>query len=913
VDAVIAREQELASLREFVAASRAGARALVLDGDAGIGKTTLWSAGVDAARERSLRVLTARPAVAERRLAHAGLGDLLEDVLEEVLPALPPPRRRALEIALLRVEADGRAPDTRAVGVAVLSALRALTEDGPILLAVDDVQWLDSSSAGAVGFAMRRMTDAPVLLLLTRRAGEAGPVLEGALPPEHVKRVEVGPLSLGATHRLLRRRLGRSFPRPTLVRVHELSGGNPFFALEVARALERTGAAPAAGEPFPVPDTLDALVRHRLQALPEESGPVLLAAAALAEPTRPLLASAYPDAAAALEPALRAGVVALAGERVRFTHPLLGSVLYEHASPFERRSAHRRLASLVDDPVERARHLALAAEGPDFLVARRLDEAAAAARFRGAPIAAAELRELAVRATPSEDADDRRNRLLHAARDHLAAGADDRARALGQELLAAAAAGRERAQALLLLSEVEGQEGVVNAQIELLQAALREADGIPELAIEIQWKLGYAVRFSAGTRAGMSHARAALELAEATGVNTLTSHTLATLAELMGYAGEAGAIALAERSLAVARRAGDHEAVEHALWALGTCLTWAGRSGDAREPLAEAYASFAGRDEVKAKMVLWLMALTELRAGHWDLAHAYAEERFEIAEMLGDVDANTSIPLALVSAYRGEEREAREIAEAGIELAEASGTPFFASWHRGVLGLLEHWAGKSAAAVDLFSAAMRTRESVGFREPASPLYRVDYVEALVALGRIDDALAVLEPWEADAERLGRGWALAETTRCRGLVTAARGEVESAQRLLETAIARHVSVGDPFGRCRALLALGILRRRARKKQSAREALEQALSGFEALGARRWVERARAELGRIGGRVRTGELSPAERRVAALVAEGRTNREVAAALFLSERTVESHLTRVYSKLHVRSRTELARTLQ
>ena len=183
---------------------------------------------------------------------------------------------------------------------------------------------------------------------------------------------------------------------------------------------------------------------------------------------------------------------------------------------------------------------------------------------------------------------------------------------------------------------------------------------------------------------------------------------------------------------------------------------------------------------------------------------------------------------------------------------------------------------------------------------------------LLELGRIDDAVRVLDVWEADATRLGRDWVLAHVTRCRGLVAAAQGDVDRPLALLEQAVAQHEAVGDPFGRARALLALGIVRRRARQKRAAREAIEAALDGFEEIGAASWVEKARAELGRIGGRTRKEGLTAAERRVAALVAEGRTNREVAAALFLGERTVASHLTHIYAKLGVRSRTELARRL-
>ena len=200
--------------------------------------------------------------------------------------------------------------------------------------------------------------------------------------------------------------------------------------------------------------------------------------------------------------------------------------------------------------------------------------------------------------------------------------------------------------------------------------------------------------------------------------------------------------------------------------------------------------------------------------------------------------------------------------------------------------------------------------------PASADWRrsviAEYVEALLQLGRLDDGAAILASWEADAVRQASSWELAGAARCRGLLAAAVGDHEEAVALLEAAVAKHESVGDPFGRARALLALGIVRRRGRQKRAAREAIEAGLAGFEQLGARGWEVKARAELGRIGGRAHNGGLSPAEHRVAALVAEGRTNREVAAALFLGERTVETHLTHVYAKLGIRSRTQLARTL-
>ena len=237
----------------------------------------------------------------------------------------------------------------------------------------------------------------------------------------------------------------------------------------------------------------------------------------------------------------------------------------------------------------------------------------------------------------------------------------------------------------------------------------------------------------------------------------------------------------------------------------------------------------------------------------------------------------------------------------------------FLGGHEGVLGLVAFWSGDAHGAAAHFAVAEQARRTLGMREPTMFWWRADYVEALLELGRIDDAVALLDDWEAVALRVDREWVLAQVARCCGLVAAARGDVEQAQTLLERAVAKHEAVGDPFGRARALLALGVARRRARQKRAAREAIEAALAGFEELGAATWAEKARAELGRVGGRTRGEGLTPAERRVADLVAAGRTNREVAATLFLGERTVASHLTRIYAKLGVRSRTELARKLQ
>src|SRR6266542_3698399 len=345
---IVGREEELGSVYAFLDGAVEGAAGFVLEGEPGIGKSTLWLAAVTGARDRGFLVLSSRPAEAERSLAHIGLGDLFEDVLDDVLPALSVPRRHALEVALLREEALGDPVDQRALAVAVRSVLQLLSERELILIAVDDVQWLDPSSSSALAFALRRLGANSVRLLLARRLGEriqpAG--LEQALDSERVERLSVGPLSVGALHRLLLDRIGIAFARQTLLRIHETSGGNPFFALELARA------------------------------------------AALGTPSQSLLERAG-VAADALVPAVVAHVIERENGTIRFTHPLLSSVLYRDLGE-ERQSVHGRIAGIVEDPLLRARHLALATELSDADVAAVLDDAARLAVERGASAVAAE-------------------------------------------------------------------------------------------------------------------------------------------------------------------------------------------------------------------------------------------------------------------------------------------------------------------------------------------------------------------------------------------------------------------------------------------------------------------------------------------------------------------------------------------
>jgi DNA-binding CsgD family transcriptional regulator len=898
---VIGRDEELSALAAFLAGSADRPAAMVLEGEAGIGKSTLWLAGVDAARELGFRVHVSRPAEAERGLAYAGLCDLFEGVLEEVLPVLPAPRRRALEVALLLEGGD--TADPRTLGVAVRSGLEVLAAKAPVVLAVDDVQWLDPSSASALVFALRRLDEQSILLLLARRLGESAetPALERAIPADRVERLHVGPLSLGAIHQLLQAHLALKLPRPTLLRVHETSGGNPFYALELARAL---GADVEPTQPLRIPETLEGLVRARLDELPTATRESLLLAAAVGRPSAELFASLHVTDQV-LDRALAARVIERTDGTIRFTHPLLASAVYHGVSADERRRAHGRLALVVADPLDRARHLALSTEGEDTQIAEVLEEAAALASTRGAPIAAAELAEHALRLTPPDADADRRRRALVAARAQQSAGEWTRARAILANLLAETRAGPWRAEALVVLAELESER----RSVPLLEEALREAALGPALQSVIHCRLAWV-----SSKPRFDHARRALELAEQLDDDQLRGQARAMQAILSWFAGEAEAPEdLPARVRDFPSAVGGELLVREATLAVVNTLAPVPKREEARALLEREYVEWRERDEPRSSRALWGLAWVEFWAGRWALGAEYAARARDISIQYGLEMPQDHLPSAVIAVHRGQLDLAREHSERGLDLAHEQFGGRRPVQLMAVLALVARWSGDPSAAEEWFEKADRRASELGWGEPSVRWWTADYAEMLLEDGRIDDAVRVVDVWEADAARVARDWVLAHVTRCRGLVAAAEGEVPCAGSLLEQAVEQHEGVGDPFGTARALLGLGVVRRRARKKRDARDAIQAALDGFEQLGAATWVEKARSELGRIGGRRREEGLTPAERRVAVLVAEGRTNREVAAALFVTERTVASHLSHVYAKLGVRSRTELAHRLR
>jgi DNA-binding CsgD family transcriptional regulator len=898
-DEIIGRDAELSVVQAFLDRPVEGLKALVLEGEPGIGKSTLWEAGVAAARERSFRVLVSRPAETERALPNVVLGDLFGDTAPEVLATLPAPRRRAFEAALLREEPD-LPVDPRALGVAIVTVLPVLAYGLPLMFAIDDDQWMDPSSAATLRFALRRSLRQPIVLLISRRLdGRPATALEDAVDPAEVERLRIGPLSTGAIQRLVQSRLGIVFPRPMQLRLHEVSGGNPFYALELARTRSLDPGRDAT-IPWAVPPSLERLVARRLDALDAPTRQALLLIAAHGRMTLGLL-RALEVAPHVLEAARAATVIETADNVVSFTHPLLASAIYQQMASDERRNAHRRLATALDDPVHRGRHLALGTDEPDAELAATLEAAATAAHDRGMPIAAAELAEHALRLTPPEALDQWHRCAMATARAHLEAGEASRARAIAGDLLARAPAGRRRAEALVLRSELEEP----GAAVALLRQALAEAAGVPTLEAAIHAGLAGAGRVTKGRAWAERHARASLRLAERLNDDALRVNALPTLAVIRFDRGDPHALELAERAHRLATSLADPQQLKVAIWSLGFVLTFSGNNERARGWLERQLDDWRDRDEQVRYELLWFLALVEFWSGRWRTASEYADQVRAIGVHYGETGPDHLSP-ALIALHRGEIAVARDHSRRALSLAGERLLP----QHPAILGICDLWSGSPTAALLNLIEAEHAADVRGWDEPNLRWWRAEYAEALLQLGRIDDAAGLVADWEAAAERLGRERVLAQAVRCRGLIAAARGDLSTAVELLEQAAERHEAVVDPFGRARALLALGVVRRRARQKRTAREALEAALAGFEALGAASWGATARAELARIGGRTRMEGLSPSELRVAELVAEGLANREIASALFLSNATVASHLTHVYAKLGIRSRTELAR---
>ena len=885
----------------------------MLEGEAGIGKTTLWSAAAERARERGFHVAVVRAAAAETQLAFGAIGDLIEPVRGRVLDVLPEPQRHALAIALL-LESSDEPPDARALGLALVTALRELCREQPLVVAADDVQWMDPPSAALLAFAARRLAAEPVVWLVTLRAEPGAPVpfeLDRALAPERLRRLRLGPLSIGALASLLRERLGVTFTRPVLRRLEQTSGGNPFFALELAGALnERAGSIDTTGD-LPVPHNLRMLVSDRFDRLPAATRESLVAAAQAADPTLQLLEHAL-GRDPALGPALDARIVEVDAGHVRFTHPLLAATLVDEAAPAYLRTVHARLAAVVSDPERRARHLVAAADGPDERVAAEVEQAAVQARRRGAPSTAGELAEQALKLTPEGDTAGRARRAAAAGSYFSDAGMAERAQQFLREAVALSLPGRERAYALLELVDTAHSLRVAE-KAELAERAVAEGAGDDLVLARAELVRMWLAHFRRDFQTALAHGRTALAHALLAGEHHRVLEAHGAVARYEAVLAEGDPDATLDTALRYERELGLAESRWTPLIEYANVLTWRDELDRARELMTHRleWTIDTGDDQIRC-VVLNALASIEQRAGDWQRAQAYANEAVEVATHAGfdQNGAHALLARGKTAALLGDLERGRSLLEEAKLLAADFGDEWVEIHSAVALGALEVSAGHYTEAAGAVEGLSDRLDAIGIREPGYVPFESDAIEALVALGRLDEAEKLIERLAQLGLPLDRPRTLAAAARGRGLLLGARGDPAAAIAAFDEALGLLERLQDPFERGRTLLARGTVERRARQRANARASLEQAREIFAELGAGAWVARANAELGRLGGRTTSPtELTTTERQVAELVAQGLTNKETAAALFVSVRAVEANLTRIYSKLGIRSRAELA----
>jgi DNA-binding CsgD family transcriptional regulator len=898
---LIGRERELGQLDELLSEARLGrSRALVLRGSAGIGKTVLLDYAVQ--RASGFQVLHYTAVESEAELPFAGLQGLLGRLVVR-LPEIPEPQARALSAALA-IESVERT-NRLAVYAGVLSLLGVAAEQDPLLVVVDDAHWLDRPSAEALTFAARRLTAESLALLFAVREGE-GIDLGVALPT-----IEPEPLPVAASMELLHERFGSTIAEKVAHHLAEATGGNPLALLEVAALLdegERVGREPLPDH-LPASESVERTVRRALRSLPPGARRQLLVAAASDSPTTGDLA--------ALEPAEEAGLVRIHAGSVAFRHPLVRSAVYHAASANERRAAHRTLADALtgeEDSDRRAWQLAAAAEGPDETVAAALEAAASRFAERGGQASASRALERAAELSEDDDACARRLHAAGRAAEH--AGDLERAALLAERALTRVRDPGMRAAARVLAWQVNDWRGLAEDDSDFETEAERLAPSHParaalmlDVSSRAAWRrldLGRALRL--GRRSVEMFPVSAPWPGEApwepwmAEVAAGSRWDLAFILLLLGQPTEA------DETVRGVKAYGDLSMYYR---------TYLERYDEARSSIERVLRSSRATGDVWAEVsVTNVLALVDLWQGRFPAARAAAARSLAMAESFAAPSATAASLsiLAWLAAVEGREAEAREHAARADDLAQRGvGFRHVQARLQAILGLLELGLARPLLAIERLRPVAELAERHGIREPSVLPYAPDLIEAYARAGEHRAAISELTKLAELAGAVDRRWALAAVARLHGLL----GPDDDLDEHFGAALELHEqAAGSAFERARTELLYGERLRRARRRVESREHLRSAIELFDGLGAAPWSEQARRELRASGESIPRRDptapekLTPQELQVALQVAEGKTNRDVAAALFLSPKTVEFHLTRIYRKLNIHSRAELVR---
>ena len=904
---LLGRHSECAALDQLAASVRAGlSRALVIRGEAGVGKSALLE--YLAQHASGCGIARAAGVESEMELAYAGLQQLCAPFLDRV-ERLPGPQRDALGTAFgLR---DGDAPDRFLVGLAVLSLLSDAAEDRPLVCIVDDAQCLDAASTQALAFVARRLGAESVGLVFAVREPS------GERQFEELPALAVGGLDDRDAHELLATVLTGPLDERVRDRLVAETRGNPLALLELPRGwtpAELAGGFWLSDGPA-LSERIEQSFRERLAPLPPSTRLLLLVAAAepLGDPVLVWRAAAElgigPDAAA---PAAAAGLVDF-GAQVRFGHPLVRSAVKRAAAPEQRQRVHRALAEATDadiDPDRRAWHRAHATAGLDEDVAAELERSAGRARARGGLAAGAAFHERAVGLTP--DPRRRAQRALLAAKAKHQAGAND----VALRLLAVAKAGPldelEQARAQLLHAEITfAMTRGRDAPPLLLEAAKRLEPLDPTLAREAYLE-AFAAALSADrlVRGGDPREVAAAVLAADWEPSTRACDLLLDGLALLtreGYVAGAPALKVALRAFRDARLSEEDEL--RWLW-LACRIARALADDEAWDELTARHLELARRAGAFSALPVALTdrMLVELFSGRIGVAMSLAAESDAVVEATGShMTLRTSIVLAN---WRGRDAEAVALIEARRQDVLRRGEGLFLAANDWGSAIRYNGLGRYE---DALAAAERAVEAAGALGPAI-LLLAELIEAAARSGKAERATGPLVQLAEIAHAAGTDWALGIRARAAAML----GEGEAVERLYREAIERLSHVKTAATLARAHLLYGEWLRREHRRVDAREQLRAAYTMLSDMGMEAFAERARRELLATGEAVRKrtvetlDELTAQEVQVARLAADGQTNPEIGAQLFLSPRTVEWHLTKVFGKLGISSRKQLRSAL-
>ncbi|MET0189415.1 MAG: AAA family ATPase [Pseudonocardia sediminis] len=878
---------------------RAGVLEIV--GDPGIGKTALCD---HAAATPGFRVLRALGVQGEADLPLAGLDELLRPLAADA-GDLPPAQRAAVRTLL---DGGGGAADRYALGVATLGLLARAAEDRPLLVVLDDVHWLDDVSGAVLSFALRRLGADAVAVLLAGRTSPRRP-LDGPWP-----RLHVGGLDTEDAHALL----GSATAPAVRDVLHTVTGGNPLALLELAQALtaEQLAGWAELPDPLPLSDRGTAAFGWRLTELPDRTRRALVVVAAAGPGSAGLIDPALRArglAVSDLEPAERAGLLEIRSGQPRFPHPLVRAATFADASGPQRRAAHRALADAgVGGDVQRhALHLAAGTVGASEDVAAALERAAEAAEHRGGPAAGAAARTWAARLSP--DGPEIDGRRLAAAEACLLAGRRADAGALVEELITAGRERETRWRALALQASIALWSGEHRDPAPAMRGALEALAGpAPDLAALVSVQLG-TVLTGLGLLSRSSEVTARARLLDITDpvIRYLVEHRHAATAV---WAGDTGAFADADRTFPYTRLAGaarERFPMHDVL--LPQTLMLVERFAEAGS-LIEADVAGARAGAAPHRLPLPLLHRAGLGYFTGDLLRVRADldEVDDINRQVGPggLSGYTWSLQARAASVAGDRAATVRHATEALAVGEQIGQQPVVLHARHALGLLELTHGRPADAVGHLDRCRDIALANGLGNPLAAPWQADHVEALHLAGRESEALAALDELDATAARTGSRWARGAAARCRAL---AGGVARDRDALYEAAARDQHDL--PLERGRTLLAQGTALRRERRVREAREILTDAAGQLDRAGAPAWAARARSELRAAGVRSVTAPsthpaLTGQELRVCLAVADGATNREVAASLFVSPKTVEHHLGRAFGKLGVTNRAQLAR---